>query len=137
MSRPLDSIARCFDNTVPSVLATRGPDGFPNMIALSKVTYVDSHHIVLSRQFFKKTGRNLAFDPRACLLLTDPETYRPYRLQLTFLRSETEGPLFEQLSAEIDGIASLTGMSSVFRLKSADVFRVDEWEEIPGFLVAP
>ena len=39
-------------------------------------------------------------------------------------RTERRGPLFEQLRRDIDAIAALTGMQDVFKLRSADVYRV-------------
>jgi adenylate cyclase len=68
--------------------------------------------------------RNLAENPRASVLVIDPLEFRWYRLTLHYERTERRGPLFDRLSRDIDAIAALTGMSEVFKLKSADVYRV-------------
>jgi GAF domain-containing protein len=54
----------------------------------------------------------------------DPVTASHYHLQLDYLRTETEGPLFEAMRARLAAIASHTGMSKVFRLLGADLYRV-------------
>ena len=42
------------------------------------------------------------------------------------------GPLFDRLSRDIDAIAALTGMADVFKLRSADVYRVVDIEQTPA-----
>jgi adenylate cyclase len=127
----LDELRSCFEGLVPSIIATASTDGTPNATHLSKVHYVDATHVALSNQFFSKTMRNLAENPRASVLVVEPVAYDCYRLTLQYERTERRGPLFDQLSRDIDAIAALTGMSEVFKLKSADVYRVIEIEQIP------
>jgi hypothetical protein len=45
---------------------------------------------------------------------------------LRYERTERRGPLFERMRRDIDAIAALTGMEGVFKLRSADVYRVIE-----------
>jgi predicted pyridoxine 5'-phosphate oxidase superfamily flavin-nucleotide-binding protein len=129
-ARGLDDLRSCFEGLVPSIIATAAADGTPNVTHLSKVHYVDETHVALSNQFFSKTMRNLAENPRASVLVIDPVGYRWFRLTLQYERTERRGPLFDQLSRDIDAIAALTGMADVFRLKSADVYRVVDIELI-------
>jgi hypothetical protein len=128
----LDAIRECFDGTVPGVMATCAPDGTPNVAYLSQTEYVDEEHLALSFQFFNKTRRNILANPRARLLLIHPQTAAMYRLSLRYLRTETEGALFERMRAKLAGIASHTGMSGVFRLKGSDVYRVLAIEQVAG-----
>jgi adenylate cyclase len=123
-ARGLGELRSCFEGLVPSIIATAAADGTPNVTHLSKVHYVDETHVALSNQFFSKTMRNLAENPRASVLVIDPVGYRWFRLTLQYERTERRGPLFDQLSRDIDAIAALTGMTDVFKLKSADVYRV-------------
>ena len=59
-----------------------------------------------------------------------PVTAAFYRLNLRYLRTETTGPLFEGMKAQLSGIASHTGMAGVFRLLGSDIYEV---QGIDGF----
>lgn len=124
----LSDISRCFEGIVPADIATASADGVPNVTHLSRVDMLDDERIVLSNQFFSKTVRNLAENPRACVIVIDPVTYDSYRLVVQYERTERRGPIFERLRRDVDAIAALTGMEGVFKLRSADVYRVLELE---------
>ena len=126
MTLSVADIAHCLGGIVPPALVTVDADGEPNIVRLSSVRAIDDRHLALTRQFFGKTVTNLAVNPRAVIGVVDPATYDPYLADLLFLRSETSGPLFARLSAEVDAIASIMGMSDVFKLKGADVYEVLE-----------
>ena len=128
----LDAIRACFDGSIPGVMATCAPDGVPNVAYLSQMEYIDGEHLALSFQFFNKTRRNVLANPQARLLLIHPQTAAMYRLSLYYLRTETEGPLFERMRAKLAGIASHTGMAGIFQLKGSDVYRVLRIEQVPG-----
>lgn len=121
-----------FDAAVPPCLTTASADGVPNTMHVSRAYLVDEERLALSRQFLHKTARNLEENPWACLLVSDPQTYRAWRVDLCFEGSHTDGELFERLAAEIEAIASLQGMSEVFRLRAADVYRVLSIEQVAG-----
>ena len=121
---PLESIERCFQGVVPSWIATCSADGVPNITTLSIVHHVDSERIALSRQFFNKTSANLDANPRAQVVVVDPETVDQYLLDVHFLHTETEGATFERVRANLDAVASQTGMTGVFRLRGVDIHRV-------------
>jgi adenylate cyclase len=131
MTVTLDSIRRCLEGVIPSTVATVAPDGTPNVTNLSIVHYVDSSHVALSFQFFNKTRVNIVHNPRAQVMVVDPETVRHYRLDLVFERTEQAGPLFDAMNARLAAIASMSGMTRVFRLQGADVYRVLGCEEVP------
>lgn len=117
-------LARCFEGAVPAVIATASADGVPNVTYLSRVAMVDDTHVALSNQFFSKTSRNLAENPRASVLVLDPHDYDQWRLTLTYERTERRGSVFERLRSDIDALAALVGMQDVFRLRTADIYRV-------------
>lgn len=124
MSITLESIRRCFEGAQPAQIATCASDGMPNVAYLSQVHYADSDHVALSFQFFSKTRENVLANPFAQAQVIDPATGIQYQLALQYLRTETEGPLFEYMKARLAGVASLTGMGKVFRLRGSDVYRV-------------
>ena len=126
----LGDIAACFEGIVPAVIATASADGVPNVTHLSKVHMLDDERVVLSNQFFSKTTRNLAENPRACVVVVDPSTYDSYRLVVQYERTERRGPVFERLRRDVDAVAALTGMEGVFKLRSADIYRVLELEPV-------
>jgi adenylate cyclase len=132
----VDAIRACFEGVIPGTMSTAGLDGTPNVSYLSQVQFVDSDHVALSYQFFNKTRANLLANPHAALAVVDPVTAAHYRLTLEFLRTETRGALFESMKAKLAGIASHVGMSGVFQLLGADVFRVHAVEQIPGATLA-
>jgi len=121
---PLESLLPCFQGVTPSWLATCSADGVPNVTLLSIVHYVDSERVALTRQFFNKTSANLDQNPQAQAMVINPETVDQYLLDLRFLHTETEGPIFEAVAVNLDAVASQTGMAGVFRLRGVDIHRV-------------
>ena len=117
-------------------MATCSEDGTPNVSLISQVHYVDRDHVALSYQFFNKTRQNLLATRRASVAIIDPVTYARHRLTLDYLETRTAGPLFESMKAKLAGIASHSGMSGVFRLLGADIFRVRSIEPIPSLTLA-
>ena len=117
-------IRTVLDNGVPALMATCSADGTPNVTVISQVYYVDDSHVALSFQFFNKTIRNVRENPRAWAGLTDFFEQVDWMLDLEFERSETDGPIFDAMDMKIEAIASATGMSGIFKLRAADIYRV-------------
>lgn len=126
------SIRACFDGVVPAMMATSTADGTPNVAYLSQVYYVDERHVALSFQFFNKTRQNILANPYGTVLVMHPVSCGFYRLHLRYLRTETAGPLFEGMKAQLAGIASHTGLADVFRLLGSDVYQVIAVDDVPG-----
>ncbi len=128
----MDELRPCMEGMVPSIMATVAPDGTPNVAYISQVYHVDARHVALSFQFFNKTRQNLLAHPRSTVLLLHPRTGRFYRLHLRYERTETEGPVFESMKAQLAGIASHGGMADVFHLRGADIHTVLAIERLPA-----
>jgi predicted pyridoxine 5'-phosphate oxidase superfamily flavin-nucleotide-binding protein len=124
----LSEISACFEGVIPAEIATASTDGVPNVTHLSRVHMVDDERVALSNQFFSKTTRNLAENPNACVVVVDPTNYDSFRMMLQYERTERRGPIFERLRRDVDAIAALTGMEGIFKLRSADVYRVVDIE---------
>ena len=131
MTPTLESLAICFQGLLPAQLYTCSSDGIPNAAYLSHVDYVDSEHVALSFQFFNKSRRNIAENPKALVNVIDTDTGQGWSLRLHYVRSETSGPLFERMALRIEAIASYCGLKGIFKLRAADVYRVLSVEQIP------
>jgi hypothetical protein len=128
----LNAIRPCLEGAVPAVIATCACDGTPNVSYISEVHYVDARHVALSFQFFSKTRQNVLENPRATVVVAHAETGAQFKLAVRYLRTEESGPLFECMKAKLAGIASHSGMTGVFRLRGADVYRVESIVAVPG-----
>jgi hypothetical protein len=133
----LSRLARCFEGAIPAVIATASADGTPNVTYLSRVHRVDDERVALSNQFFSKTAKNLADNPRGSVLLMDPTSYDEYRLTLVYERTDRRGPVFERLRADVDALAAIGGMMEVFKLRAADIYRVVDIELMPSLTRRP
>jgi len=133
----LESIRACFRGVIPSPFATCSADGVPNITYLSIVQYVDSERVALSRQFFNKTRGNLDENPAGQVRVVDPDTLEQYDLDVEFLHTETQGPAFDAMRANLEAIASQTGMAGVFRLRGVDIHRVVRCARVGREAAAP
>ena len=119
-----DEIKPAMEGVIPAHIGTCSLDGTPNVTALSQVYYVDGDHVALSFQFFNKTTKNVRENPRAVVHIINPETFDSWDLELEYDHSETSGPVFEAMDMRIEAIASMTGMTGIFKLRAADIYRV-------------
>jgi adenylate cyclase len=131
-SVPLDEIETCFEGVIPSPFCTCSADGIPNITYLSVVHCLDSNHVALSFQFFNKSKKNLLENSKAQVLVVEPATFRQFQLDLVYESTLTEGPIFERLGVNLDAVASQIGMSHIFSLRGADVFKVLSCRAVPG-----
>lgn len=119
-----DEIKAAMQGVIPSHVVTCSADGTPNAVAISQVYYVDSDHVALSHQFFSKTIRNVRENPRALAWVISPETFDAWDVEIEFDHAETSGPVFDAMDMQIEAIASLVGLKGIFKLRSADIYRV-------------
>ena len=119
-----DEIKPAMQGVIPSHVVTCSRDGTPNASAISQVYYVDPDHVALSHQFFNKTVRNVRENPRAVVWLISPATFDAWDLEVEYDHSETSGPVFETMDMQIEAIASIIGLKGIFKLRSADIYRV-------------
>jgi hypothetical protein len=127
-----DEIRPVMESGVPVVLATCSAAGEPNVAVVSQAYYVDPEHVAVSFQFFSKTIRNVRENPNAVIGLHDIWGQRRWLLAVRYDHSETDGPVFDRMNLEIEAIASATGMSGIFKLRSADIYRVTSVECVPA-----
>lgn len=137
MSPTLTELRPCMDGVIAGVVATCAPDGTPNISFLSQVEFVDAEHVALSFQFFNKTHKNILTQPFASVSVIDPYTGASYLLHLEYQTTETTGPVFARMKAKLSGVASHEGMTGIFRLRGADIYRVLKIDAAPGNYLAP
>ena len=125
-----DEMQVAMQGVVPSTIVTVNKQGTPNCTYISQVYYVDSNHVAISHQFFNKSIRNIRENPFACVNIVSPDDFGMWKLNLKFTHSETDGDLFDQMAMQLEAIASMVGMSEVFKLKGAEIFEVLEIEKI-------
>ncbi len=128
----LEDIPSCWEGIIPAAICTLAEDGTPNVTYLSVVQRIDAAHVALSRQFFNKTDHNTGVNPRAQVLVVEPDTGRIFALDVVYERTEREGPLFERMRTKLDAVAADEGMANVFRLKGTDVCRVERCAPLAG-----
>jgi predicted pyridoxine 5'-phosphate oxidase superfamily flavin-nucleotide-binding protein len=116
-------IRAAMDGIYPAAIATCSGDGIPNVTTISQVWYVDDRHVALSRQFFNKTKANLMDNPNALVRVIGMKA-RMWELQVRYLRTETDGMIFDQMAQKLKAIAMMMGMEEVFRLEGADIYEV-------------
>lgn len=114
---------------IPSVLVTCSKDGIPNTTTISQAFYLDEQHLALSFQFFNKTIKNVRENPFANLTIFNPQTFENWTVSIEYIRSETEGELFDKMDMQLEAIASMTGMADIFKLRAADVYKVHKVEK--------
>lgn len=134
MNRLPPEIRVCMEGVIPALIATCDAEGTPNVSYISQVWYVDDRHVALSWQFFNKTVRNLQQNPHASVQVIDPRDLSFWWLRTRFVRTETDGPTFDAMSAQLEVIASMTGMTGVFKLQAAMIHEV---EEVGRLLLGP
>jgi hypothetical protein len=125
-----DEIKPVMENGIPADLVSCSASGIPNTTIISQAYYVDREHVALSFQFFNKTVRNVRENPNACVLLNDLKGAASWILQVRYEHSETEGPVFDRMDMQIEAIASATGMTGIFKLKAADIYRVQSVRKV-------
>ena len=119
-----DEIKLALQGVFPSTIVTCSLKGIPNTTDISQVWNVDKDHVALSHQFFNKTHRNIRENPFITAVVRDSATFDEWILDLQYEHSEKEGELFDEMDMKLEAVASMTGMSGIFKLRGADVYKV-------------
>ena len=116
---PFESIRDCLRSGIPGSLAACTADGIPHISYVSRVRYLDHERVAMSRQLFNRVPPSTFSQA----LIACP-TGAQFQLDLHHLHTATEGDDFDEIRANLDAIASQTGMGPAFRLRGLDVHRV-------------
>ena len=75
---------------------TVSKNGFPTNTSLSQLCYVVERHITLPVQTFNKVCKNVQEVPFIDAEVVDSETLRNWNLELKYLRTVEQGPIFKK-----------------------------------------
>ncbi|HUG21563.1 GAF domain-containing protein [Piscinibacter sp.] len=103
-------------------------DGVPHVNYLLHVEVVDDEHVALTFQFASRSRDNVLATRRVALCVEDPLGGAGVVVRLDYLRTDTEGPVVERLRAKVAAVAGHAGMEKMFKLRGADVYRVEAVE---------
>ncbi|TDL74669.1 hypothetical protein E2R56_10925 [Rhodococcus qingshengii] len=117
-------IKSALDGVLPSYIISVSRDGFPTKTSLSQVCYVDERHIALPVQTVIKASQILQEVPDICAEVVDPVTLRNWNLELKYLGTVEQGPIFEKMAVKVAKLFSLVGMEDLFHLKGAEIYEV-------------
>jgi hypothetical protein len=56
--------------------------------------------------------------------VVDPITLRNWNLELKYLNTVEQGPIFEKMAGKVGKLFSLVGMEDLFHLKGAEIYEV-------------
>jgi len=126
----LRDVRRLLEGVIPPAMCSVAADGMPHVNYLSHVEYIDDEHVALTYQFLNRARANVLATGRVALSVEDPITGVSVLLQLRYVRTDTEGPVFQRLYAKLAGIAAQTGMEKVFQLRGADLYRVESLRKL-------
>ena len=117
-------IKQALEGVFPSYIITVSKDGFPTNTSLSQVCYVDERHIALPVQTFSKACQHIKEVPNVFAEVVDPVTLRNWNLELKYLSTVEQGPVFEKMAVKLANLFSLVGMEGLFHLKGAEIYKV-------------
>jgi hypothetical protein len=117
-------IKQALEGVFPSYIITVSKDGFPTNTSLSQVCYVDERHIALPVQTFSKACQHIKEVPNMFAEVVDPVTLRNWNLELKYLSTVEQGPVFEKMAVKLANLFSLVGMEGLFHLKGAEIYKV-------------
>jgi hypothetical protein len=117
-------LKQALEDVFPSYIITVSKDGFQSNTLLSQVCYVDERHIALPVQTFTKACKHIKEVPNMFAEVLDPETLRHWNLELKYLNTVEQGPVFEKMAVKLAKVFSLFEMEDLFHLKGAEIYEV-------------
>ena len=125
-----DDMHPALQGAIPSCLATVDEKGIPNISYISQVFYVDDNHVALSNQFLNKSMHNIKSNGIATVNVVRPDTLKSWYFELKHKESLTDGDLFDEMTMQLEAIASMSGMEGVFKLRASEVFEIVKVDEV-------
>jgi len=121
-------IQNALQGIVPSVMATASASGVPNLTYISQAHFVDDEHLAISWQFFNKTWRNIQENPNCSVVVTAPQNWAMWKINLRFEELLKEGELFDEMEIALEAIATMQGATDVFKLAAILLCKIESIE---------
>jgi hypothetical protein len=103
---------------LPGIITTVSKENIPNLSYITQVHYIDNDHLAISWQFFNKTYKNIQESPYFSVVVTSPTTFSMWKIDLIFVKTLTEGDLFDEMEMTLEAIASMYKAKDIFKLKA-------------------
>jgi hypothetical protein len=117
-------IKLALEDVFPSYIITVSKNGYQTNTSLSQVCYVDERHIALPVQTLNIACQNFQDVPNVIAEVVDPVTLRNWNLELRYLSTVEQGPIFQKMAVKLARIFSLVGMEDLFHLRGAEIYEV-------------
>lgn len=100
MMKISEELEKAISEIKPSLVATAGKDGRPNVSPKGSLRVLDDQHLVFADLRSPRTVQNLEENPYVSVLGLDPETRKGWRVWGKAVEIITSGDLFEKFSEE-------------------------------------
>ena len=100
MGKISEELGKAISEIKPSLVATAGKDGRPNVSAKGSLRVLDDEHLVYADIMSPQTTKNLQENPQVALVGLNPETRKGWRVWGKAVEITNSGDLFEKFSKE-------------------------------------
>ncbi|OPY49706.1 MAG: Pyridoxamine 5'-phosphate oxidase [Methanosaeta sp. PtaU1.Bin060] len=118
----------------PVPIATASKDGMPNVVFVGLLKIVDDETLMIADNFFYKTARNLAENPKISILCYNGETKKSFQIKGDVTVS-IAGENFEQMRKWVHGVNEKLPAKSCVMVKITEIYNA-MWGPAAGKKVA-
>jgi len=118
----------------PLPIATASRSGVPNVVFVGLMKIIDDETIMLVDNFFYKTARNLAENPKIAMVCYNSETKKSFQIKGDVTVSK-EGKDFEAMRAWVHGINNKLPAKSCAMVKVTEIYNA-MWGPAAGKQIA-
>nr|WP_263323581.1 hypothetical protein [Neobacillus sp. Marseille-Q6967] len=120
-----DQIKHALEGVYPGHIYIASQDGEePVDASFSQICYVDERHVALSVEFLNKNSTRALKNYNVFAKVRDPDTFRSWEIELRYLRTVNQGPIYNQMASKLETIASLVELHDLFHLRATDIYEV-------------
>lgn len=109
---------------LPSTLTTCSKNGIPNLTNISRVWYVDEHHVGIANHMLNKSMANVGENPFAFVRIIDHASFATWEMDVEYIGSRTEGTIYEEMKQQHELLSMMAEHPLLMKVRSAEIFRV-------------